>query len=105
MPIVEDGRELPVTHRYRHPAAYGLGQHHADGDLAVRSAIPGVELEDLMPEARISMADLDMPDGCGLSEVGTDGAGATIFAWVDRQGTQRRTALAPTVIAQFVRPV
>lgn len=102
MAITEDGRTLPVTHVYRHPQGHGLGRHHAGADLSARPATPGVPLAHLLPEHRVTMADLDMADGQELAHVGADpDSGRLIFAWVDKCGTQRRTSLTPDQAAGF----
>jgi hypothetical protein len=97
-----EGQPLPPTHVYAHPESTGLGQHHAPGDLSTRPADPGVPLEHLMPEHRVSMADLDLQHGTEVAVVGTDESnGHTIFEWTDSQGTRRRTAYPPDVFAEF----
>jgi hypothetical protein len=99
-------RDLPVTHVYEHPDGHGLGEHHADpGDdpLHERPAIPGQVLEQMLPEFRVSMADLDLPRGAELAHVATDeDSGNLIFAWTDKQGNPRRTSFTPEQAGQFL---
>jgi hypothetical protein len=98
----------PVTHVYEHPDSLGLGQHHADPDedpLHERPAIPGMVLEHMLPEFRVTMADLDLQHGTKLAHVATDKEnGLEIFAWTDKLGNQRRTSFTPEQAAGFLTP-
>jgi len=96
----------PVTHVYEHPDGCGLGHHHAepgDDPLYERPAIPGMVLEHMLPEFRVTMADLDLPHGTELAHVATDeDSGSLIFAWTDGQGNPRRTSFTPEQARQFL---
>jgi hypothetical protein len=105
-PHPDGERSLPVTHTYEHPDGLGLGEHHASPDeapLSERPATPGQALEQMLPEFRVTMADLDLPHGAELAHVDTDSErGLEIFAWVDKYGNPRRTSFTPEQAQQFL---
>lgn len=107
MPVNDEaeGQPLPPTHVYAHPESTGLGQHHAPGDLSTRPADPGVPLAHMMPEHRVSMADLDLQHGTEVAVIKTGEDGQVIFGWTDSQGTQRRTAYPQDVFDEFFMEV
>jgi hypothetical protein len=98
----------PVTHVYEHPDGHDLGHHHAgpgDPPLHERPATPGQVLEHMLPEHRVTMADLDLQHGAELSHVDTDEeTGNLIFAWTDSQGNPRRTSFTPDQAAALLTP-
>lgn len=96
------GQPLPPTHVYVHPESTALGQHHAPGELSTRPADPGVPLEHLLPEHRVSMADLDLQHGTEVAHEGSDSErGLEIVSWTDSQGTPRRTTVTPEQFSEF----
>lgn len=98
---------------YDHPEEVGLGQHHADDDLAVRDAQPPevaaslrAALEVINPTAEQreqleeflgrSMHDLDLHNGTEVElEDEPDENGNMVATWTDKHGDDRRTSFDP----------
>lgn len=98
------------THVYDHPEGHGLGEHHTDhavdGPLELRPAEPGVPLEHLLPEHRITMADLDLQHGAEVTVTGHDeDRDLVIFEWADKYGHPRRTSLDRGTFAELFTEV
>jgi hypothetical protein len=82
---------MPPTHVYSHPAAKGLGQHHAEAAGREHPA---------------EMRDLDMPHGTQAEHIATDeDTGALIVAWTDRSGITRHTAVQPDFFTEYFEPL
>jgi hypothetical protein len=102
MSTPDDAAVPAPTHVYRHPDGYGLGRHHAGQDLSGRPSVPGIPLDDLMPDARVSMHDLDLQHGTAVTLAEFDGErGLHLVGWTDAMGTPRRTSITPEDLAAF----
>ena len=113
---------MPGKYVYEHPEGKGLGQHHADDDLASRSAHPPEAVAAMRqmaamiratPEqvaeidrmASATMADLDLAHGTVVEHLATDDDGTRRIRWTDSFGTDRVTSISADLAVSHFKPV
>jgi|SRR6516162_3564225 hypothetical protein len=112
-----------AKYKYNHPEGIGVGQHHADGDLATRDAQPPEVAASLRAALEVvsptdeqrgqldaflsrSMHDLDLHDGTEVDlEDDLDENGNKVAVWTDAHGDERRTSFTPEFWAEHFNPV